>query len=174
MSETKSKLLIFIVAYNAETTIGSVLRRIPVTLRSDYDVEVLIIDDASQDSTFDKGTTNLTTGARLAVNGKVLCTELEVQLVTDWPDYVFEPDYKLPALKDVEQQIERDHHLPGIASAAEVRREGIKVGQTQTKLLEKVEELTLYVIKLDKQLDQVNRENAQLRERVSTLEASGR
>src|SRR5438874_3160831 len=55
MSETQSKLLIFIVAYNAETTIGSVLRRIPVTLRSDYDVEVLIIDDASQDSTFDKG-----------------------------------------------------------------------------------------------------------------------
>ena len=68
----KTRLLIFIVAYHAETTIDQVLRRIPAALADDYDVEILIIDDASQDDTFANGVTASRT-AGLPFKVTVLC-----------------------------------------------------------------------------------------------------
>lgn len=116
------------------------------------------------------GTTTIPTGVLLAVDGKVLCEELEVQLSGDWPDYVFADDYALLPLSELEQSVEQNGHLPGIPSAAQVAERGINVGQMQTLTLQKVEELTLYMIDMHKQLGALERENQTLRERLSALE----
>lgn len=83
--------------------------------------------------------------AKLAVNGEMFAKRVKV-LQTGWPDYVFQPDYQLPSLVDVEAYINSYHHLPEIPAAAEVEKEGLDVGETDKRLLQKIEELTLYLI----------------------------
>ncbi|MEK7325830.1 MAG: bZIP transcription factor, partial [Chloroflexota bacterium] len=78
--------------------------------------------------------------------------------------------YPLMPLSELERSIEEHGHLPGIPSAAQVAERGINVGQMQARLLEKVEELTLYVIEINKQLDGVKRENDLLKGRLFALE----
>lgn len=90
-------------------------------------------------------------GYKLSVDGKVMCEELKVQLSGSWPDYVFEENYELTPLDELEAEIEAKGHLPGIPSAQEVESEGISVGEMQKKMMEKIEELTLYVIDLKKE-----------------------
>jgi trimeric autotransporter adhesin len=91
---------------------------------------------------------------KLTVTGKIICEELKVKLVSSvWPDYVFDKKYKLSTLSDVEKFITKNNHLPNIPSAAEVERNGIEVGDMQKKMMEKIEELTLYIIDLQKQVD---------------------
>jgi hypothetical protein len=102
-------------------------------------------------------------GYKLAVNGKIICTELKVQLKNAWPDYVFAHDYKLKPLEEVEQHIQLENHLPGIPAAAEMEKEGLEVGDMQKKMMEKIEELTLYLIEM-------NKENKALKQRVEQLE----
>ena len=102
-------------------------------------------------------------GYKIVVDGKILAEELRVQLSDDWPDYVFDPDYPLQALHELEQSIQRDHHLPNIPSADEVEKNGILVGDMHSKLLRKIEELTLYVISL-------NKENEALKKRLDGIE----
>jgi hypothetical protein len=99
----------------------------------------------------------------LAVNGTVRAKEVIVTL-NGWPDYVFEKDYKLMPLPEVERFIKSNGHLPGIPSAHEVASSGVRVGQTQADLLRKIEELTLHVIDLKK-------ENSLLTQRLSTVES---
>jgi len=70
-----------------------------------------------------------------------------------WPDYVFEPSYKLRNLSELEAFIRQNKHLPGLPSQAEVSHQGIPLVSTQKAIVEKVEELTLYVIALQKQVD---------------------
>ncbi|MCX7605961.1 MAG: hypothetical protein N2170_01680 [Bacteroidia bacterium] len=72
---------------------------------------------------------------------------------TKWPDYVFAPNYPLPSLSDVAKHIEKYRHLPGLPSAEEVRKKGYSLLDVQTALVEKVEELTLYVLSLQRQVD---------------------
>ncbi|MCH8146883.1 MAG: hypothetical protein IH987_02685 [Planctomycetes bacterium] len=105
------------------------------------------------------GTANVPTGVMMAVDGKLLCEEVEVQLSQDWPDYVFDEDYELIPLEELERSVRQHKHLPGIPSAAEVKSQGINVGEMQADVIKKVEELTLYVIDLNKQLKVVKREN---------------
>ncbi len=93
---------------------------------------------------------------KLAVNGKIGCKEVMVEVTSaiwTWPDYVFEQDYHLPHLYEVEAYISKNKHLPGIPSAKEVTEQGLAVGQMQATLLKKVEELTLYIIDQQKSLD---------------------
>lgn len=116
------------------------------------------------------GTTTIPTGVLLAVDGKVLCEEMEVQLSGDWPDYVFADDYALLPLSELEQSVEQNGHLPGIPSAADVAKNGVNVGKMQAQLLEKVEELTLYMIQMNKQMDRVEQENSELKARLAALE----
>ena len=99
------------------------------------------------------GTTNTSTGYLLNVNGGIYCEE--VRVVTDVPasDYVFEKDYKLKTLSEVEAFVTKNKHLPEVPSAAEFKRDGYKVGEMDDLLLRKVEELTLYVIELQKQVE---------------------
>jgi len=91
---------------------------------------------------------------QLAVNGTIRAKELVID--TGWSDYVFEDDYKLMSLTDVNAFIEREGHLPGMPKASEVVENGIGVAEATTKLLEKVEELTLYVIQLHKENERLS------------------
>ncbi|AXT62350.1 hypothetical protein D1816_18935 [Aquimarina sp. AD10] len=100
------------------------------------------------------GTT--TPDAKLAVNGTIHTKEVKVDLV-GWADYVFEEAYNLPTLQQVEDHIATKGHLINIPSAKEVEAKGIKLGEMNAKLLEKIEELTLYTIAQEKKI--VNQEN---------------
>jgi hypothetical protein len=100
---------------------------------------------------------------KLAVNGGIRAKEVVVE--TGWPDFVFADDYQLPALEDVEGFIRANRHLPGIPSEAEVLEHGVKVGEMQSKLLQKVEELTLYTIELQKRHDLLQERLARLERR---------
>jgi len=93
-----------------------------------------------------------------------------------WADYVFHPSYKLPTLKEVEEYIKKNQHLPDVPSAKEVEQNGLDIGENQAVLLKKIEELTLYVIDLNKQmadmgkkLDQLKEENEALKKKVDAF-----
>jgi hypothetical protein len=91
---------------------------------------------------------------KLTIKGKIHAEEVKIDLSVPAPDYVFENDYKLPALNYLKSYINKNHHLPEIPSAKAMEKNGINLGEMNTLLLKKVEELTLYVIKQDKQLKQ--------------------
>ncbi|GAB3955452.1 hypothetical protein GCM10028805_43090 [Spirosoma harenae] len=99
-----------------------------------------------------KGVTKTPAGYKLYVADGILTEKVKVAVKTadDWSDRVFENGYHLRSLGEVEQFINREKHLPGVPSAADVVKEGVDVGKMQAKLLEKVEELTLYNIQLEK------------------------
>jgi hypothetical protein len=88
---------------------------------------------------------------KLTVNGKVRANSVKVY--TDWADYVFEENYDLPSLEDVENFIKENGHLQDIPSAKEVEENGIELGEMNKLLLQKIEELTLYTIELKKEVD---------------------
>jgi hypothetical protein len=88
---------------------------------------------------------------KLAVNGFVRSKEVVVE--TGWADYVFAKDYKLPSLIEVEKYIKANNHLPEIPSAKEIQENGLKVGEVQTKMMQKIEELTLYIIEQNKRIE---------------------
>jgi hypothetical protein len=97
------------------------------------------------------------------VNGSAIFTKAVVKLYASWPDYVFKKSYRLPALTDIESFIKLHHHLQGVPEAEEIQRTGIDLGASQTMLLKKIEELTLYVIEQNKQI-------ATLQNRIEKLE----
>jgi len=105
------------------------------------------------DGTVRIGTTQKATGYLVNVGGKVIAEEVRVQLRAAWPDYVFAKDYNLSPLAELENFINAHKHLPGLKPAAEIEKEGADLGETQRRLVEKVEELTLYIIELKKEID---------------------
>ncbi|MBD3297640.1 MAG: hypothetical protein GF341_03215 [candidate division Zixibacteria bacterium] len=111
-------------------------------------------------------------GYIFAVDGKCIMEEVEVQLSQDWPDYVFEDGYDMLSLDELARHVKEKKHLPGIPSAAEMDGQRVPLGAMQTKLLEKVEELTLYMLALKGDLDKANTVNAELRTRIDELEAN--
>jgi hypothetical protein len=96
---------------------------------------------------------------KLFVTGGILTEEVKVELKggPDWPDYVFASNYKLNSLSDVEAYISKNKHLPDLPSAESVRKEGINLGEMNAILLQKVEELTLYIIQQQKQIDELRK-----------------
>jgi hypothetical protein len=109
------------------------------------------------------GTTNFFEGNReykLNVNGQIRAKAAHVYPA--WADYVFESDYQLMPLDAVKEYISQNGHLPGVPSADEVSLDGIDLGEMQAKTLEKVEELTLYLLEM-------KQENALLKEEVNSL-----
>jgi hypothetical protein len=90
--------------------------------------------------------------SNLLVDGKIETTEVEVKLDV-WPDYVFEDNYVLSPLSEVEEFIKANKHLPGVPTQNEIIENGLSLGEINKVLMEKVEELTLYVIELQKQVD---------------------
>jgi hypothetical protein len=103
------------------------------------------------------GTTD-TKGYQLAVNGNAIFTAVKIKPFANWPDYVFHSGYHLPSLSELEQYILRYNHLPEVPSEAEVKKDGLDLGENQATLLKKIEELTLYVIDLKKEIEQLQAE----------------
>jgi hypothetical protein len=104
------------------------------------------------------GTASVPGGYKLGVEGKMICEELKIQNSVNWPDYVFDKNYKLRTPEDLQKFIAANHHLPNIPSAAEMEKNGIVVGDMQKKLLEKIEELTLYILQQDEQIKSIREE----------------
>ena len=98
------------------------------------------------------GTKN-TYGYKLAVKGSMAASEIKVLEVSSWADFVFAEEYQLKSLPDLETFIKENKHLPDIPSEKQVKEEGIFVGEMNAKLLQKIEELTLYVIELNKTVE---------------------
>lgn len=114
------------------------------------------------------GTLNPT--EKLSVNGKIRAKEIKVE-AAPWPDYVFAPSYKLPALKATEQFIKEHKHLPEIPSAIEVKKDGVNLGEMNAKLLKKIEELTLHLIDQNKRLDEQDKKNAVQQKEIEQLKS---
>ena len=110
--------------------------------------------------------------ARLTVRGNVHATEVRVDLNIPAPDFVFRKSYELTSLADVEAYIKAKHHLPGIPSARIFEKDGVHLGEINMKLLQKIEELTLYVIQQQKELQAQRRANGKLNKRLKKLEHS--
>ena len=98
------------------------------------------------------------TGAMLTVNGSIHTKEVIVDLKPPLADFVFNTNYKLMPLHEVEQFVNVNSHLPEMPSAAVVSKNGLNMGEMQNKLLQKVEELTLYVIEQQKEIEQLKKE----------------
>ncbi|PRD44977.1 hypothetical protein [Sphingobacterium haloxyli] len=96
--------------------------------------------------------------AKLAVDGNILAKEIKVTNNIAVPDYVFEPDYHLSSLSDVEAYVKEHKHLPEIPSAKDIDRDGLDLGEMNLLLLKKVEELTLYLIEQQKEINSLKRE----------------
>jgi hypothetical protein len=115
----------------------------------------------------------------LSVNGTLGAKEIVVTDVVG-ADFVFEDNYKLMSLEEVEKFVKKNKHLPDIAPAKEMEKKGVSVGEMQSKLLQKIEELTLYVIEQNKmmseqnekleKLDKLEKENELLKKNNELLE----
>ncbi len=109
------------------------------------------------------GCSNPESGSKLTVAGKISAQDITIKADAGGADFVFEKDYALPSLQHVEQFIQQNKHLPEIPSSQEMQENGVQVSEMQTKLLQKIEELTLYIINQDKY-------NKKLEARIDELE----
>ena len=98
------------------------------------------------------------TGYSFSVNGKAICEELKIQASSNWPDNVFGDQYALKSFDDLRNFIGTHHHLPNIPDAASIEKNGIEIGDMQKRMMEKIEELTLYVLQLEEKYDLVKSE----------------
>lgn len=123
-----------------------------------YETRILL--SASTNSYINSGNVGIGTTNpknKLDVKGTIHSQEVKVDM-QNWSDYVFKKDYSLPTLLEVEKHINENGHLENIPSEKEVLKNGISLGEMDSKLLRKIEELTLYVIDLNKKLEQQNQE----------------
>lgn len=104
-------------------------------------------------------------GYRLLVKGGMITEKIKVAVAgsADWADYVFDTSYRLMPLDKVESFVKENKHLPNVPSAEEMSKNGLDVVQTSSKLMEKIEELTLYMIELNKEVKALKIENEKLR-----------
>ena len=109
-------------------------------------------------------TSQTNTAYLLDVAGEIRANELTVN--TTGADFVFDKDYSLMNLSDLEKSINANKHLPGVPSASEMQKNGMSVGETNKVLLQKVEELTLYLIDQDKKIEKLQQDNKSLRKEV--------
>ncbi len=105
----------------------------------------------------------------LRVTGTIGATQIIVSATG--ADYVFAPNYRLQPLPEVASYIKANGHLPGIPPAEEVEAQGVNLGDMQSKLLAKVEELTLHMIAADERNNRLEKQNRELQERLARLEA---
>lgn len=106
--------------------------------------------------------THQTAGYQLAVAGSMIAERIKVKQKTAWPDYVFEKDYPLPSLKSTAAFIQQHKHLPEIPSAKEVNNEGLDLGDMNARLLKKVEELTLHLIRQQEEMEKLQQQNQEI------------
>ncbi|NIG53464.1 tail fiber protein [Chitinophaga sp. Cy-1792] len=114
------------------------------------------------------GIGTLSPQSKLAVAGTITAQKVKVT-ATSWPDYVFKKDYALPSLKTVEEYVATYNHLPGIPAATVVEKEGQDLGDMNKLLLQKVEELTLYLINEHKKNEDLELQLQQIQRQLQTL-----
>jgi hypothetical protein len=131
----------------------------------------LPLSAVTADGRFLIGTTNNLTQYKLAVGGDMIAEKIKVKLQSGWADYVFEPTYKLPTLKEVEEFIKENKHLPGVPSAAEIEKNGLDLGDGQAVLLKKIEEMTLYMIDMNKKIEKLAAENELMKKKLEKTES---
>ena len=139
------------------------------TVSSNFQEALKVLVNTAGSSFFNGGNVGIgttTPGHKLDVNGVIRAKEIKVE--TDWSDFVFEDDYNLKSLDEVEAYINKNKHLPDIPSESEVKEKGINLGEINAKLLQKIEELTLYVIEqnkkgkaMQKEINKLKKINAQ-------------
>jgi len=110
-----------------------------------------------------------TPDTKLAVLGTIHANEVKVDLSVPGPDYVFDTDYKLTGLSELKAYVAKNHHLPEIPSAKQMAKDGLNLGDMNTKLLKKVEELTLYLIEKDNQDKKKNTLLSSQQEQINQL-----
>ncbi|MBK8416630.1 MAG: hypothetical protein IPL22_20240 [Bacteroidetes bacterium] len=109
------------------------------------------------------GISNIPPGYKMVVDGKVGFREAYVKLSGAWPDYVFDGNYKLQPLHELQKYISLNQHLPGIPTAAEIDAEGQNLGEIQRLQQEKIEEVFLHIIKLNERIEYLEEENRLLK-----------
>ncbi|WP_341226349.1 hypothetical protein [uncultured Arcticibacterium sp.] len=112
-----------------------------------------------------RASANTSGGYNLLVKGGILTEKVKVALASsaDWADYVFADDYKLMPLSDVEKFVNENNHLPNVPSADQMAANGLEVAETSKMFMEKIEELTLYMIELNKEVKSLKAENEALK-----------
>ncbi|WP_025665783.1 tail fiber protein [Aquimarina megaterium] len=108
--------------------------------------------------------------SKLTVKGKIHAEEVKVDLSVPAPDYVFAKAYDLLTIEEVQQHIKEKGHLPNVPSATEMEKNGVALGVMNMKLLEKIEELTLYTIAQEKKLKEQQKVNKSLENRLKKIE----
>lgn len=101
---------------------------------------------------------------RLFVKGGILTEEVRVSLANTWADYVFKDNYVLKPLNEVESFINDNGHLPNVPSAKQVKEEGIELGEMTKIQQEKIEELTLYLIEQNKEIEKLKTQSKEIEE----------
>ena len=102
------------------------------------------------------GVSAVPAGYRFAVGGGIIAEKLKLKLQSAlWPDYVFDSLYQLPSLTDLAGYIKKYKHLPGIPSALEADKAGIDILVMNTQLLQKIEELTLYILAMNSEIEKL-------------------
>ncbi|WP_146198855.1 SlyX family protein [Pararcticibacter amylolyticus] len=114
------------------------------------------------------GLGTLSPAEKLSVNGNIRAKEVKVE-TANWPDYVFSESYETPDLSAIESYIQANKHLPEIPSADDVSKGGINLGEMNSKLLKKIEELTLYMIEKDKQVNDLSKMLREQSRQISDL-----
>nr|WP_321485517.1 hypothetical protein [uncultured Draconibacterium sp.] len=113
----------------------------------------------------------ITSKGDAVIYGKLEAKEIKVQLQPT-ADFVFDEDYDLKEISEVELFINKNKHLPDFPSGKEIRENGVNLGQMDAKLLQKIEELTLYMIEQNKRIEKLENENSELMRKVKKLEAA--
>lgn len=112
------------------------------------------------------GTTDINSGDhRLYVETGIRTRKVKVDQA-NWPDYVFDEKYRLPSITEIEAFIHQNRHLPEIPSAREVEEKGLDLGDQQARLLKKIEEMTLYIINMHKEIESLRRETEELKMQI--------
>ncbi len=125
-----------------------------IKVRNSSTDRVTFLVDASGKMFLDNGTKKI-----FQVNADGLAQTREVLVdLEEWPDYVFDKGYKLMPLEEVEKYIIKEGHLPNVPSAETVEEEGVKLGEMNKLLMEKIEELTLHLIEQDKKITELQKQ----------------
>ena len=105
----------------------------------------------------------------MEVNGQIHAKSAKLDL-KEWADYVFEDGYDLMRLREIEKYINTYGHLPEVPTTEEVQKNGIELGQMNTLLLKKIEELTLHLIEKEHQVEKLQEQYDDLQQQITRIQ----